>query len=175
MYTKTNLNGSMHSCRHLEYDRPRMQFFISICSQCPRYFWNTCNLRIPGFFLKEVLELFPVAVEKMFVKLHFYLMINYRKHFGNEELQKETEFNLCIKPERSLAGPEAWHISAFPFVYKCLVKWLLLNRLIVNGFGTSISRSYPFLHLCTVWWHLISFPIGKWLIVDNFNLHTVCT
>ena len=57
----------------------------------------------------------------MFVKLHFYLMVNYRKRFANEELQQETEFNACMKSERASAGRDAWHISAFPLVYKCSV------------------------------------------------------
>ena len=49
-------------------------------------------------------------------------MVNYRKHFNNEELQQETEFNVCMKSQWALAGPDAWHILTFPFVYKCLVK-----------------------------------------------------
>ena len=36
----------------------------------------------------------------MSVELHFYLMVNYRKHFGNEGLRQETEFNVCMKSER---------------------------------------------------------------------------
>ena len=34
-------------------------------------------------------------------------------------LFKRTEFNVCMKSKRALAGPDALHISAFPFVYKC--------------------------------------------------------
>ena len=92
-----------------------------------------------------------------------------RKHFGNEDLRQETEFNICMKSER-LA-----HFSFFVCLQMLSQMVVVKQTLIANGFGTSISRSYPFLHLCTVRWHLISFPIGKWLIVDNFNLHTVCT
>ena len=38
----------------------------------------------------------------MGVKSHFYLMVNYRNHFGNEELQQKP---VCMKSERALAGP----------------------------------------------------------------------
>ena len=51
--------------------------------------------------------------------MHFYLMINYGKHFGNEDLRLETEFNGGMKSERALASVDAWHISASSFVYKC--------------------------------------------------------
>ena len=53
------------------------------------------------------MKLFPVAVETMFVKFHFYLMVNYRKRFGNEVLQQETEFNVCMKSERASDDPES--------------------------------------------------------------------
>ena len=46
-------------------------------------------------------------------------MVNYRKHFGNEDLRQESEFNVCMKPERALASVDAWHIPASSFVYKC--------------------------------------------------------
>ena len=55
----------------------------------------------------------------MSVELHFYLMVNYRKHFGNEDLRQETEFNVCMKSERALACVDAWDISASSFVYIC--------------------------------------------------------
>ena len=55
----------------------------------------------------------------MSVELHFYLMVNYRKHFGNEDSRQETEFNVCMKSEGALASLDAWHISASSFVYKC--------------------------------------------------------
>ena len=53
----------------------------------------------------------------MFVKFHFYLMVNYRKRFCNEELQQETEFNICMKSERASDGPER---SAHFSVAACL-------------------------------------------------------
>ena len=55
----------------------------------------------------------------MSVKVHFYIMVNYRKHFSNEDMRQETEFNVCMKSERALAILHAWHISASLFVYKC--------------------------------------------------------
>ena len=71
------------------------------------------------------MKLFPVAVEKMFVKFHFYLMVNNRKRFGNELLQQETEFNVCMKSERASDGPKAWHISPFSACLQMLSQMLL--------------------------------------------------
>ena len=67
-------------------------------------------------------------MEKMYVKVDFYLMVNYRKHFSNEDLRQETEFYVCMKSERALASLDAWHISASSFVYKCYLSQMVVVK-----------------------------------------------
>ena len=49
-------------------------------------------------------------MEKVSVELHFYLMVNYRKHFGNEDLRQETELNVCMTSERALASVDSFQL-----------------------------------------------------------------
>ena len=79
------------------------------------------------------------------------------KCFGLTPRQRLDPPKSCAKSARSLgkssgafgvtfmfssmvAGPDIWHISAFPFVYKCLVKWLLWNR---HSSRMDLARQYP--------------------------------
>ena len=112
-------------------------------------------------------------------KLRFYLIVNYRKRFAMKNCNKKLNsmyvhvWNLNeLQPAQSrlahfsFSGRFFTHILHITGSVKCVCEidthceWI----------WTSISRSFPFLHLCTVRGNLISFPIGKWLIVDNLTL-----
>ena len=55
-------------------------------------------------------------------------MVNNRKRFGNELLQQETEFNVCMKSERAADGPESLSHFSFSACLQMLSQMLLWNR-----------------------------------------------
>ena len=89
-------------------------------------------------------------------------MVNNRKRFGNELLQQETEFNVCMKSERASDGPKAWHISPFSACLQMLSQMLLWNR---HPSRMDLARQYPEV----IFYYIYVLFDGTWLVFQSVS------